>query len=376
MKFKVSSKALYSVLSGVSKVINSKNTLTVLDNFLLKLEGESLIVTASDTENTLTARIAVTGVEGEGAFLLNARRISDIAKELPDVDVEFSVNPDTLEVGIKFPGGSFDLMALDARQYPETVDAVANDEILRFTAPGSQILAGIDSTLFAVGSDDLRPQMMGILWHIEEDGITFVATDTRKLVRYINRTSAPGISASCILPVKPSVILKALVGKDDKVNVMITPKSATFETERITLNCRFIKGNFPDYNRVIPKNNPYVATVDRSALLTAVRRVAVCADPSHGLIKFRFTPTKVEMRVDDANLSTFAHEEVACDFTGNSMVIGFSAPYLIEIFNTLPTDNILLQLADPSRPGVFLPEENAENTDMVMILMPMTVQDF
>ena len=218
--------------------------------------------------------------------------------------------------------------------------------------------------------------MMGILWHIEEDGITFVATDTRKLVRYINRTSAPGISASCILPVKPSVILKALVGKDDKVNVMITPKSATFETERITLNCRFIKGNFPDYNRVIPKNNPYVATVDRSALLTAVRRVAVCADPSHGLIKFRFTPTKVEMRVDDANLSTFAHEEVACDFTGNSMVIGFSAPYLIEIFNTLPTDNILLQLADPSRPGVFLPEENAENTDMVMILMPMTVQDF
>ena len=227
-----------------------------------------------------------------------------------------------------------------------------------------------------MGTDEIRPQMMGILWDIKEDGITFVATDTRKLVRYIDRTSAPGITASCIVPVKPSIILKSLLDKEADVNVTISSRSAVFETEDITLNCRFIKGNFPDYNRVIPTNNPYTVTVDRSAILTAVRRVSVCADPGHGLVKFRFTPTRVEMKVDDPNVNSFAHEEVPCDFTGEQMVIGFCSAYLLEIFGILSTSNVILKLADPSRPGVFQPEENAENTDLVVILMPMTVQDF
>ena len=242
--------------------------------------------------------------------------------------------------------------------------------------PATQILSGIENTLFAVGSDELRPQMMGILWDIKEDGITFVATDTRKLVRYVDRTSAPGMTASCILPVKPAVILKSLLGKDEEVSVTISPRSAVFRTESLTLTSRFIKGNFPDYNRVIPTSNPFTVTVDRGAILTAVRRVSVCADPGHGLVKFRFSPTRVEMKVDDPNVNTFAHEEVPCDFTGQEMVIGFCAAYLIEIFSTLSTDNVILKLADPSRPGVFQPEDNEENTDLVVILMPMTVQDF
>ncbi|MDE6126577.1 MAG: DNA polymerase III subunit beta [Muribaculaceae bacterium] len=376
MKFKVASKALYSVLSGVSKVINSKNTLTILDNFLMKVEEDALVVTASDTENTLTARVAISAVEGAGTFCVNARRLSDIAKELPDVDVDVEVNDDTLELKIEFPGGKFDLVALSADQYPRTVEAVDEAETLSFEAPAEQILNGIENTLFAVGSDDLRPQMMGILWDIKEDGITFVATDTRKLVRYINKTSAPGIAASCIVPVKPSVILKNLLRREDLVKVCISQKAAVFSTENIQLNCCFIKGNFPDYTRVIPKNNPYVVTVDRASILTAVRRVSVCADPAHGLVKFRFSDNKIELKVDDTNFSTFAKENVPCDFQGPEMVIGFSAPYLTEIFSTLATPNVLLQLADPSRPGVFLPEENADNTDLVIILMPMTVQEF
>ena len=374
MKFKIASKALYSTLSGVSKVINSKNTLSILDNFHWKVESDKLTITASDSENTLTAVLPITASEGEGDFCVNARRISDIAKELPDVDVEFSINPSNGAMKIKFPGGVFDMMTIEGSQYPRTVEDA--EDTMSFSCPGSQIINGIENTLFAVGSDELRPQMMGILWDIKEDGITFVATDTRKLVRYIDRTSAPGITASCIVPVKPSVILKSLLAKDSDVSVTISSRSAVFETESITLNCRFIKGSFPDYNRVIPTNNPYTVTVDRSAILTAVRRVSVCADPGHGLVKFRFTPTRVEMKVDDPNVNTFAHEEVACDFTGDQMVIGFCSSYLLEIFGILPTPNVILKLADPSRPGVFQPEENEENTELVIILMPMTVQDF
>ncbi len=376
MKFKVASKALYSTLSGVSKVINSKNTLSILDNFHWSVRDGVLVITASDSENTLTAKVAISDAQGEGAFCVNARRISDIAKELPDVDVEFDINEDTYAMKISFPGGNFDMVTLEGAQYPQTTEAAEPDSSFEMVCPATQILDGIENTLFAVGSDELRPQMMGILWDIKEDGITFVATDTRKLVRYIDRTSAPGMTASCILPVKPAVILKSLLGKGEDVNVTISPRSAVFRTETITLTSRFIKGNFPDYNRVIPTSNPFTVTVDRGAILSAVRRVSVCADPGHGLVKFRFSPTRVEMKVDDPNVNTFAHEEVPCDFTGQEMVIGFCAAYLIEIFSTLSTDNVILKLADPSRPGVFQPEDNEENTDLVIILMPMTVQDF
>lgn len=383
MKFTVSSRALYSTLSGVSKTINSKNTLTVLDNFLLEVDAEKelLTVTASDTENTLVARLAVSQADESGRFLANAKRLCDIGKELPAVDVEISVDLDSLAMQIDFPGGKFDLVALDANQYPVSSDPLAEisadgDVPAELLLPSSMLMAGIENTIFAVATDQIRPQLMGILWDVKPDGIIFVATDTRKLVKYEDKTAAPGLERRLILPLKPAVLLKQLLAKEEDVKVVLTDKSATFTTEKLTLSCRLIKGNFPPYERVIPADNPYVATFDRESILTAVRRVSVCADPAHGLMKLRFTHGLLEIKVDDTSHSTFAVEKVPCDYNGRDIVIGFSAGYLIEIFNTLPTENILMKLADPSRPGVFVPDENAENTDLVIILMPMTVQDF
>jgi DNA polymerase-3 subunit beta len=384
MKFTVSSRALYSTLSGVSKAINSKNTLTVLDNFLLELDAESnmLTVTASDTENTLVARLAVGQADVSGRFLANAKRLCDIGKELPNVDVEISVDLDSLAMQIDFPGGKFDLVALDANQYPVSSDPLSEikpeegDVPAEFQLPAEVILSGIENTTFAVATDQIRPQLMGILWDIKPDGIIFVATDTRKLVKYSNKKSQPGFERRLILPLKPAVLLKQLLAKEDDVKVVLTDKSATFTTERLTLSCRLIKGNFPPYERVIPADNPYVATFDRESIMTAVRRVSVCADPAHGLMKLRFTPGLLEIKVDDTNHSTFAAEKVACDYNGRDLVIGFSAGYLIEIFNTLTTENILMKLADPSRPGVFVPDENPADTELIIILMPMTVQEF
>lgn len=377
MEFLVPAKQLYSTLSGVSKVINSKNTLTILDNFLLQISGNVLSVTASDTENTLVATIDLTDASGEGSVCVNARRLVDIAKELPDMEVRIHINPENLAIKIEYPGGAFDLVGIDAAQFPSTAPGDDTDEATaEMLLPAKMILSGIDNTFFAVGTDQLRPQMMGIFWDVKPDGITFVSTDTRKLVRYIDHSAEPGVETSCIIPSKPCVILKNLLSSDDDVKVVMSSRSATFTTEHISLNCRFIKGNFPDYNRVIPRENPNVITVDRLTLLTAVRRVAVCADPAHSLVKFRLSNNCIELKVDDANVSTLAHDKVECSYDGRDMVIGFSAVYLIEIFNTLTTSDILIKLADPSRPGVFLPDENSENTELVIILMPMTVTDF
>lgn len=376
MKFNVPSKTLYNYVSSVSKVINSKNALAILNNFLFVLEDNTLTITASDLENRLTARVPVMEAEGCGSFCIDARRLVDLLKEMPDQGITFDINDNNLAVEITYPSGNYSLIALNGNEYPSIKTEDEDSEKLEFTCPTEQIIKGIDNTLFAVGNDDLRPQMMGILWDIKPDAITFVATDTRKLVKYRNELSAPGVEGSCIIPIKPATVIKNVFAKEQEVKITIEPKSATFESPSFTFNCRFIKGVFPDYNRVIPANNPYTLTIDRHSFLNAVRRVGVFVDPGHGLVKFKLTPDKVIMKAQDNNYLTSAWESVPCDFTGSEMIIGFSAPYLIEIFNTLSTNDIVIKLSDPSRPGVFLPAENDNDGELLMLLMPMTVSEF
>ena len=376
MKFNVSSKTLYSYVSAVSKVINSKNALTILNNFLFELSDNTLTITASDLENTLVAHLEVMDAEGEGKFCVDARRMVDLLKEMPDQGISFDINDDNLAVEIVYPSGNYSFIAINGNEYPSNESVDESTDIIEFTCPTEQIIKGIDNTLFAVGNDDLRPQMMGILWDIKPDAITFVATDTRKLVKYRNAMSAPGVEGSCILPIKPATVIKNVFAKEDEVKVMLEPKSATFESPSYKFNCRFIKGSFPDYNRVIPVKNPYVITVDRQSFLNAVRRVGVFVDQGHGLVKFKIEKDQLTMKATDNNFCTSAREVVPCDFTGTEMIIGFSAPYLIEIFNTISTTDILIKLSDPSRPGVFVPSENSENSELLMLLMPMTVSDF
>lgn len=376
MKFNVSSKTLYSYVSAVSKVINSKNALTILNNFLFELSDNTLTITASDLENTLVAHLEVMDAEGEGKFCVDARRMVDLLKEMPDQGISFDINDDNLAVEIVYPSGNYSFIAINGNEYPSNESVDESTDIIEFTCPTEQIIKGIDNTLFAVGNDDLRPQMMGILWDIKPDAITFVATDTRKLVKYRNAMSAPGVEGSCILPIKPATVIKNVFAKEDEVKVTLEPKSATFESPSYKFNCRFIKGSFPDYNRVIPVKNPYVITVDRQSFLNAVRRVGVFVDQGHGLVKFKIEKDRLTMKATDNNFCTSAREVVPCDFTGTEMIIGVSAPYLIEIFNTISTTDILIKLSDPSRPGVFVPSENSENSELLMLLMPMTVSDF
>lgn len=376
MKFNVPSKTLYNYVSSVSKVINSKNALAILNNFLFVLDDNTLTITASDLENRLTARVPVTEAEGSGSFCIDARRLVDLLKEMPDQGITFNIDDNNLAVEITYPSGNYNLIALNGNEYPSNNNDDEDIEKLEFTCPTEQLIKGIDNTLFAVGNDDLRPQMMGILWDIKPDAITFVATDTRKLVKYRNEMSAPGVEGSCIIPIKPATVIKNVFAKEQEVKITIEPKSATFESPSFTFNCRFIKGTFPDYNRVIPANNPYTLTIDRHSFLNAVRRVGVFVDPGHGLVKFKLTPDKLIMKAQDNNYLTSAWESVPCDFTGSEMVIGFSAPYLIEIFGTLSTSDIVIKLSDPSRPGVFLPSENDTDSELLMLLMPMTVSEF
>lgn len=377
MKFNVSSKALYSTAAAVSKIINSKNALSILDNFRLNLSGDVLSIMASDSENFLEGRLQVADAEGEGTVCVDARRLTDLLKGLPEMGITITVDPElNYAMTLEYPNAQYNFMGFNGDEFPlpEAIDS----ETVRytFTTEANKLIRGIDHTMFAVGNDELRPQMTGSLWDVKPDCLIFVATDTRKLVKFTDASIQPGCEGSFILPLKSMVVIKNVFTKDETVTVTLDEKGVKFESESYSFNSRFLKGTFPDYNRVIPQNNAYELTIDRHAFQSSVRRIAAFCDAANGLSRWAIEPTMLELKASESKYNASAWEQVACSFTGSSMVIGFSAPYVLEILGVITSQDVIVKLADPSRPGVFVPSENAPDTELLMLLMPMIVTEY
>lgn len=377
MKFNVPSKEFYRTIAAVGRVINSKNALQILDNFLVTLKGDQLTITAMDVENCLSATITVADAEGEGSVCVNASRLIDLFKEIPDQGVSIEID-ENLNVHVAFGSGESDFTALPGIEYPryEKSQEEAGSEPVVFDALAKQFIDGIENTLFATSDDDYRVAMMGIYTEVRPDGITFVATDTRKMVRYCDNRHRPGVTTNCILPTKPASILKNIFSADDTINVTMTSRSAEFRGGKFVFNCRFILGNFPDYNRVIPKNNNFLLTVDRNLFISAIRRVGLSCDKGYNLEKFNIMPDKMIIKADDPNLLTKGREEIPCSFTGDNLIIGFGETQLGEVLNVIRSNDVNVRLGDASRPGIFEPTENEPDTSLLILLMPMTVGEF
>lgn len=374
MRFNVASKLLQTQLQAVNKVVNSKNTLSILDNFLFKIEGDRLYITGSDQDNLVTASLEIIDSDGDGTIAVPAKRLLDMLKEVPGQGLTFYVNDDTKEIDIKFLNGQFNFMGVNADEYPRKKEHDA--DAITFTVPASMILKGLETTIFAASTDTIRPTMTGILLDIHENDITFVSSDTHKLVRYINSEGQPGVVRRFIMPAKPANILRSLLGKDvADVKITADDKSATFEFEGFSLTCLFIKGNYPEYNRVIPQDRPFALTIDRLSLLNAMRRVALFASMASSLVRFNIQMNELLLSSQDLDYATSAEERLQCDYSGNSMVIGFNAVYMIEILSNMKCDTLVLKLTDPSTSGTFVPEAQQEGEDVLMLLMPMQVID-
>ncbi|MEZ3532255.1 MAG: DNA polymerase III subunit beta [Muribaculaceae bacterium] len=372
MRFNIDGKVFQQQLQAVNKVISSKNALSILDNFLFEVENGWLTITGSDQENIVTARVEVMDCEGEGAVALPAKTLLEITKEISNQPLSFNYNNTTGEVEVVFLNGHFSFMGINADEYPR--GEKAEEDKVEIEVPASVILKGIEKTIYAVSLETIRPMMTGIYWDIHEGDITFVASDTHKLVRYINTDVNPGISRGFIMPAKPASILKGILGKEDQaVKVTIGTKGAKFEFGDYTLTCRFIKGNYPNYNRVIPESNPFVVTIDRAAFLNAMRRVAIFASKASNLVKLEITQGSIRLAAQDLDYGTSAEERVMCDYQGNDMTIGFNSVFTVEILNNLGGETVLVKLSDPARPGIFEPLEQAANENIVTIQMPMQV---
>lgn len=372
MKFNVEGKAFQQQLQAVSKVINSKNTLRILDNFLLRVEGGVLSITGSDSENVLTVRMPISDFEGEGAIAVPAKRLLDITKEIDNQPITFYINDETKEIDLRFLNGHFNFSGVDAAEYPEPRHLA--DDRRELNLPADMILKGISYTAFAVGTDLARPVMTGIFFDIHHDNLTFVSSDTHKLVRYINSEKAPEMEASFILPPKTASILRNLITKDDaEVGIKFDNKGGVFEFGEYTLSTLFINGNYPNYNRVIPQDNPFALVVDRGSLMSALRRVNLFAPKSSNLIVLNLETNNLLISAQDLDYGTSAEERVACEYEGNSMTVGFNGVFMVEILGNMTDDNIVLSLSDPARPGIYSALQPKEGESLITIQMPMQV---
>ena len=371
MKFKISSKILLTHLSNVSKVVNPKNTIQILNNFLFELKNKELIVTGTDTENTIVARMELDECDGDCAFAVPAKRMLDLLKELPDQSLDFDVDLTNFEIHIIYSNGDYKFMGVDGSEFPRLENE--SEEQLTMTIPAVELTKSIERTVFAVSQDSLRLIMTGILLDVKPDKIIFVASDTHKLVRYINQRVTPDIEGSFILPSKPDGILSSVLAKEENdVKVIFDTKSASFETANYTFVCQFINGKYPNYEMAIPKVNPYSMIVDRVQLLNAVRRVAVFATEG-GLVQLDIADGHIHIKTQDLEYASSAEESLTCEYSDERIVHGFNKDRMIEVLSNIEGDNLEIRFSAPGRPGLFLPVEQPEGEDCIALLMPMVV---
>ena len=374
MKFIVSSTGLFSHLQAISRVINSKNSLPILDCFLLELTDGTLSITASDSETTLVTSIEVIENDGDGRFAVSSKTILDALKEIPEQPLTFDVNQGNYEIVVQYQNGKYSLMGQNADEYPQTPNLGSNAVYVNMGAP--VMMNGINRSLFATADDELRPVMNGIYFDITTEDVTFVASDGHKLVRNKTYKAHGNEKAAFILPKKPAALLKNLLPKEQgDVQIGFDDRNAVFTLENYSMTCRLIEGRYPNYNSVIPQNNPHKATIDRAAFISALKRVSVFSSAASSLIKLHLESNRIQISGQDIDFSTSAEETLMCQYEGAPMSIGFKSTFLIDILNNISSQEIVMELADPSRAGVIVPVEQEEEEDLLMLLMPMMLND-
>lgn len=374
MKFVISSTELLSHLQAVSRVISSKNTLPILDNFLFKLSNKELEITASDLESTLITRIKLENASEEGSIAVPARILTDALKEFSEQPLTFEINLDNFAVVINSETGKFNIVGQNGNDFPQ-LPGLKDEQKISFKLSSDILLAGISNAIFATADDELRPVMNGIFIELSPDNLTFVASDAHKLVRYRRTDASTETESSFILPKKPASLLKNILpGESNEVTVEFDDKNAYFILEKYKLVSRLIDGNYPSYTSVIPSDNPNKMTIDRVEFYNALKRVSVFSNQASNLIKLKISGNQITISAQDLDFSVSAYERLNCQYDGEEMEIGFKSIFLIEILSNITSENVIMELSDPTRAGLLFPAEKEEdNEDVLMLLMPMMI---
>ena len=372
MKFIVSSAALLKELQMLGGVINNTNTLPILDNFLFEINGNTLTLTASDLETTFSTKITVES-ESNSMIALPARLLLDTLKTFPEQPLTFlKTEKNTVEISAN--NGKYAVAYVEGEEFPKAAQ-VTDAKTTQIS--GNVLYTAINSTLFASGNDDLRPVMSGVFFQFSSESLTFVATDAHKLVKYTRTDLSASESTEFIMPKKPLQLLKGILqGMEEEISIEYNETNAQFRFGDSSLTCRLIDGKYPNYEAVIPKENPNQMQVNRTSFLNSVRRVSIFSNKTTFQIRLKIAGAALQISAEDFDYSNSAEERLDCDYQGDDITIGFNSRFLIEMLNGLECDEVKLSMSLPNRAGLLTPLDHTEGgEDVTMLVMPVMLNN-
>ena len=368
MKFIVNSSTLLKELQKLNGVISTSNTLPILDNFLFEIEDGKIMIIASDLETTMISEIT-TESSSNGQITIPSKILIDTLKTFSNQPLTFLVDEDTKGIEISSENGNYKLAGQDAKEFPKVPELTSSSS---FLIPSTVLLNAINKTLFASGNDELRPVMSGVFCEISEESITFVATDAHKLVKHTRSKISSNSNSSFILPKKPLSLLKNNIDNDSEINVEFNETNVRFLLDNITLICRLIDGKYPNYDAVIPKDNPNKLVINKDELLNSIKRVSIYASKTTHQIRLKIAGSQLQITSEDLDFANKAEERLTCSYEGEDIEIGFNSRFVIDMLNNIGSDQICLEMSAPNRAGIILPlDGQEENEDTLMLVMPV-----
>ena len=368
MKFIVNSSTLLKELQKLNGVISTSNTLPILDNFLFEIEDGKIKIIASDLETTMISEIT-TESSSNGQITIPSKILIDTLKTFSNQPLTFLVDEDTKGIEISSENGNYKLAGQDAKEFPKVPELSSSSS---FLIPSTVLLNAINKTLFASGNDELRPVMSGVFCELSEESITLVATDAHKLVKHTRSKISSNSNSSFILPKKPLSLLKNNIDNDSEINVEFNETNVRFLLDNITLICRLIDGKYPNYDAVIPKDNPNKLVINKDELLNSIKRVSIYASKTTHQIRLKIAGSQLQITSEDLDFANKAEERLTCSYEGEDIEIGFNSRFVIDMLNNIGSDQICLEMSAPNRAGIILPlDSQEENEDTLMLVMPV-----
>ncbi len=372
MRFIVSTSILLKQLQSISGASSSSTVLPILENFLFEIKDNLLTISATDLQTSMVTSLPIEAKE-EGRVAMPSKILIETLKTLPDQPVAFSVDTNTLAIEISAGDGKYKLSGENADDFPK-IPVV--DNVSTVNMPASVLSEAINKTIFAVSNDDLRPAMSGVLVQLAEQSVTFVSTDAHKLVRYRRTDISSEKPTSFILPKKALALLKSSLPTDETiVSIEYNNTNAFFQFGNINLICRLIDERYPDYEAVIPQVNPNKLTVDRLLFLNTLRRVVIFANKTTHQVRLKISGSELHISAEDLDFSNEAHERLSCQFEGQDMEIGFNAKFLVEMLNNLDAAEVVIEMSSPNRAGLLIPAVKEDHEDILMLVMPVMLNN-
>ena len=371
MKFIVSSSALLKQLQQISGVINANTVLPILEDFLFEIEANKLTVTATDLETVMKVHLEIKAQES-GRVCIPAKILLDSLKNISEQPLTFNIDKN-FAVELTSDNGKYKVMGENPDNFPKEPAA---DDANSFTMSSTGLVTAINKTIFAVSNDDLRPAMTGVFFELDKTGISFVATDAHRLVKYTRTDVSCPQKDTFIVPKKPLNLLKsALPDNEDELTLSYNSNHLFVKHGGTELVCRLIDARFPDYTVVIPVDNPYKMNVNRSDFQGALRRVSVFSNKSTNQVALTISGNELQLASQDVDFSFEGNERMACTYDGEDLQIAFNAKFLIEMLNGADTSEINMELSTATKAGIIKPSVQEENEELLMLVMPLMLNN-